>query len=67
MTVVGTNPAGSHNVDIAVSADGKYLYTQNSNTGAIGVFSIQSDGTLQEEEGVSGLPKEAGFNGLAAY
>ncbi len=66
-TVVGSNPPGSHNVDIAVSADGKYVYTQNSNTGTIGAFAIQSDGTLQEEEGVSGLPKVAGFNGLAAY
>ncbi|MGC1360892.1 MAG: beta-propeller fold lactonase family protein [Silvibacterium sp.] len=66
--VVAENPAGSHNVDIAASADSKFVYTQNSNTGAIGVFSVnQSNGTLQEDESISGLPKEAGFNGLAAF
>ena len=64
---MGNNPPGSHNVDIAVSVDGKYIYTQNSNTGTIGVFSINSDGTLQAEQGISGLPKEVGFNGLAAF
>ena len=35
-TIVGSNPQGSHNVDIAVTADGNYLYTINSMTGAIG-------------------------------
>jgi 6-phosphogluconolactonase (cycloisomerase 2 family) len=66
-TVVGNNPSGSHNVDIAVSADGKFVHTQNSNTGAISVFSINSDGTLNEDQSISGLAKVAGFNGLAAF
>jgi len=35
--------------------------------GAIGVFSIQSNGTLHQNESISGLPKTSGVNGLAAY
>lgn len=65
-TVVGTNPAGSTNLDIAVSADGKYLYSLNSSTGTIGVFAIQQDGTLNNVDEIQGLPKSAGFNGIAA-
>ena len=65
-TVVGTNPEGSLNLDLAVSGDGKYLFTLNSGTGAIGVFAIQSDGTLNNVGDVQGLPKAAGFNGIAA-
>ena len=66
-TIVGTNPEGSTNVDIAISRDGKFLYTLNSGTGTIGVFSIQSDGTLNNVGEVEGLPKSAGFNGIAAF
>jgi 6-phosphogluconolactonase (cycloisomerase 2 family) len=65
-TVVGANPAGSTNLDIAVSGDGKYLYSLNSGTGAIGVFAIQQDGTLNNVDEIQGLPKSAGFNGIAA-
>jgi 6-phosphogluconolactonase len=65
-TVVGTNPPGSTNLDIAISADGKFLYTLNSGEGTIGVFAIQPDGTLNNVTEVGGLPKTAGFNGIAA-
>ncbi len=65
-TVVGTNPAGSTNIDITTSGDGKYLYTLNSGTGTIGVFAIQQDGTLNNLGEIQGLPKSAGFNGIAA-
>ena len=65
-TVVGTNPAGSTNLDIAVSADGKFLYTLNSGAGTIGVFAIQPDGSVNNLSEVGGLPKTAGFNGIAA-
>ena len=64
--VVAANPAGSHNVDIAVSADGNFVYTQNSNTGTIRVWSINSDGTLKEVDNITGLPEMSGTNGLAA-
>lgn len=66
-TVVGFNPSGSTNLDLAVSADGKALYSLNSGTGAIGIFEIQQDGTLTSEGTVTGLPANAGFNGIAAF
>lgn len=65
-TVVGTNPAGSHNVDIAVSADGKNVYTINSQSGTIGIFKIEANGALTNLGEAGDLPKSVGFNGIAA-
>ena len=65
-TVVGTNPTGSHNVDITVSTDGKNVYTINSQSGAIGVFGINADGSLTNLGDAGDLPKSVGFNGIAA-
>lgn len=65
-TIVGSNPAGSTNLDITISSDGKFLYTLNGEVGTIGVFSIRTDGTLEEVTQIGGLPKAAGFNGIAA-
>ena len=45
-TVVGENPEGATNLDIAISSDGKFLYTLNSGNGTIGIFAIQKDGSL---------------------
>jgi DNA-binding beta-propeller fold protein YncE len=64
-TVVGTNPQGSTNLDIAVSGESKYVYTLNSGTGTISVFAIQSSGALSSVDEIGGLPKSAGFNGIA--
>jgi len=64
--MVGSNPEGSTNLDIAISGDGKFLYSLNGVVGSIGVFSIHPDGTLSEVTQVEGLPKAAGFNGIAA-
>ena len=55
------------NLDIAISADSKFLYTLNSGTGAIGIFGIQEDGTLINRGDAEGLSVNAGFNGIAAY
>jgi 6-phosphogluconolactonase len=66
-TVVGSNPAGSGNLDIAVSGDSKYLYSLNSGAGTIGIFAIQQDGSLISLGQIEGLPKAAGFNGIAAF
>jgi DNA-binding beta-propeller fold protein YncE len=65
-TIVGTNPTGATNLDIAVTADGKFLYTLDAEVGMISVFGIQSDGTLTNLGTVGGLPKAVGFNGIAA-
>lgn len=65
-TIVGTNPAGSTNLDIAVSADGKYLYSLNSGTGAIGAFAINADGSLTALGVIPGLPAGPSLSGIAA-
>jgi 6-phosphogluconolactonase (cycloisomerase 2 family) len=51
---------------MTVSGDGKYLYTLNSGTGSIGVYNINSDGTLGSPGNIEGFPSTAGFNGIAA-
>jgi 6-phosphogluconolactonase len=66
-TVVGTNPAGSTNLDIAISSDSKFLYTLDSGTGTVSIFAINSDGTLNNLGDAGGLSAAAGFNGIAAY
>jgi 6-phosphogluconolactonase len=65
-TIVGANPAGSTNLDITVSGDGKFLYSLNGEVGTVGDFAIQPNGTLVEVTEIQGLPAAAGFNGIAA-
>jgi 6-phosphogluconolactonase (cycloisomerase 2 family) len=65
-TIVASYPAGTTNLDMVVSGDGNYLYTLNSGTGTVGIYSINSDGTLSNPSDIEGLPKSAGFNGIAA-
>ena len=64
-TVLGINPTGSGNLDIAISADSKFLYSLNSGNGTIGIFGIQEDGTLLNVGEASAIPAKAGFNGIA--
>jgi 6-phosphogluconolactonase len=66
-TVVGINPSGSTNLDIAISVDGAYLYSLNAASGTIGMFAIRStDGTLTNLGTVGGLSAGDGLNGIAA-
>ena len=56
-----------HDKDIAISADGKFVYTINSQSGNIGIFAInQQNGTLTSLGQAGDLPKSVGFNGIAA-
>ena len=66
-TVVANNPAGSINLNVAVSKDGRFLYTLNTGSGAIGIFAIDGSGYLSDLGVVDGLPAASGLNGLAAY
>jgi 6-phosphogluconolactonase len=67
-TVLGTNPTGAGNLDIAVTADSLFLYSLNSGNGTIGVFEIQQDGgTLVPVSEDPVISAKAGFNGIAAY
>jgi 6-phosphogluconolactonase len=65
-TILDTLPDGAANLDMTISGDGKYLFNLLSGEGAIGVFSINADGTLNPLGSIEGLPKTAGFNGIAA-
>ena len=66
-TVLGINPTGSGNLDIAVSSDSKFLYSLNSGNGTIGIFGIQEDGTLFNVGEAAAISANAGFNGIAAF
>ncbi len=65
-TILATLPDGDANLDMTVGGNGKYLFNLQSGVGAIGVFTINSDGTLKQLGDIEGLPKSAGFNGIAA-
>jgi len=54
------------NLDIALSSDGRFLYTLNSGTGTVSIFSINEDGTLTSLGDAGGLSASAGYNGIAA-
>ena len=64
---LGQVPAGSINVDIAAGDDGHHLYTLNAETGAVGIFTVQSDGSLISLGQQKGLPASGGINGIALY
>jgi 6-phosphogluconolactonase (cycloisomerase 2 family) len=66
-TVLATLPADSSDLDLAITDDGKYLYTIDSGTGSVSILAVRDNGTLDVLPGVSGLPANAGFNGLAAF
>jgi len=54
-------------LDIAASANGRFVYTLNSGAGSIGIFSVDHDGSLDGLGSVDGLPVAMGMNGIAAY
>jgi len=66
-TIVATEPTGSGNLDMAMSGDGKYLYTLNAGTGAIGILKAGSGGSLGTPKVILGLPAAGGIQGIAAY
>jgi len=62
--VTGNTGPGSGPIDMALSIDGRYLYTLNGGNQTIGAFEVHADGSLTPIPGADGLP--AGANGLAA-
>jgi len=65
-TLLASNPPNSFSLDIAVSSDGKYVFNLNPGSGTIGVFVIESDGTLNPFGNITGLPISQGHSGIAA-
>jgi 6-phosphogluconolactonase (cycloisomerase 2 family) len=67
-TVLGNNGTGAGNLDVAVTADSKFLYSLNSGNGTIGVFAIdQQGGALSSVSEDPVISAKAGFNGIAAF
>lgn len=60
----GETGDGSSPIDMALSRDGRFLYTLNAGTGTISAFHARADGGLVPLGETTGLP--AGSNGLAA-
>ena len=55
---------GSTPIDLALTDNGRFLYSLNSGSNTIGAFRVHADGSLVPLPFVDGLP--AGANGLAA-
>ena len=62
--ITGTTGAGSKPIDMALSRNGRFLYSLNTGSHTISAFRVNANGSLQALSGLSGLP--AGANGLAA-
>ena len=60
------DPKEATNLDITISGDGKFFYSLNATVGTVGVFAIQSNGTLTELDEIPGFTAAVGFNGIAA-
>jgi len=65
-TIVFQFPAGTTDLDMAISGDGKYLYTLNVGNGTIGILAIQADGTLKLVGILPAFTAGTGQNGIAA-
>ena len=65
--VAATTGAGP--IDLATSADGRFLYAQDAVAGALSSYTVGADGSLTALQTVSGLPafSKGGMEGLAAF
>jgi 6-phosphogluconolactonase (cycloisomerase 2 family) len=62
-SIVSQTAVGAGAIDMATSADGRYLYVESGGTGSITALRIHRDGTLTPVGTVSGLD---GLEGIAA-
>src|SRR5437667_6241187 len=62
--VSGNIGTGSKPIDMALTANSRFLYVLNSGNNTLSVFRVNQDGSLDSLTGVSGIP--SGANGLAA-
>ena len=61
VTVPGTAP-----IDLAMSKEGRYIYSVNALTGTVGIFEVHPEGTVESLGNVPGLPVNDGAQGIAA-
>jgi 6-phosphogluconolactonase (cycloisomerase 2 family) len=68
LTLLGATATdmGATPLDLAISADGKFLYALTAGEGTISVFSIASDGSLTFLGTQKSIPAKSGQNGIAA-
>lgn len=59
--------SGRFPLEIAVTADGRFLYTLNAGTGTVGMFQILPNRRLKSLGETRGLPVLNGVQGLAAW
>ena len=66
---VGVTSSNAKPLDLAISFDGKFLYSDNAGNGSIAIWGINADGTLtaQTPFALPAVDAAAGFNGIAAY
>jgi 6-phosphogluconolactonase (cycloisomerase 2 family) len=62
--VTGVTGMGSGPIDLALSRDGRFLYSLNSGNGTLSGFHVAADGRLLSIGTVAGIP--GGANGLVA-
>ena len=64
--VTASAGAGALPIDLALSDDGRFLYTLNTGHGAVGMYAITAEGRLSAFGEVAGLPVLQGVQGIAA-
>jgi 6-phosphogluconolactonase (cycloisomerase 2 family) len=67
LAAIGAAASGPNDMAVVNESGSGYLYVVNAATGTVGAFAIQSSGALSPLAGGSGLPVNAGAQGLAAY
>ena len=58
--------AGATPIDLALSRDGRFLYTLNTGHGTVGIFEVGIDGGLRALGAVDAVPRVGGAQGIAA-
>ena len=58
---------GALNIDLAVTRDGRFIYTQNAGFGTVSIFRIRYNGTLAFVDEIDVVEPASGFQGIAAW
>ncbi len=64
-SIIGVAGNGTLPLDMGISQDGQYEYSLETGVGKIGVFHINSDGTLTAMDTAGSYPAVGGFQGIA--
>ncbi len=66
-SIVANSGAGSLPLDMAMSRDGRFIYSLETGIGTIGVFQANPDGSVMSLGTAGEYPAVGGFQGIAAY